>query len=95
MIRIVALMAGIAAAAGLHAEPATARYAPVQLQVAQKALDRAERLLRRGEEDAARRLATRAALDARLAWAMTDSAFLREQAAELYLSASSLKEDHP
>lgn len=76
----------------LHAEPATTQYAPVQLQVAQRELDRAEQLLRRGDADAARRLASRAALDARLAWAMNDSKFLREQAAELYLTASSMKE---
>ncbi len=85
MIRaFVVLLAGLSVAGALHAEPATARYAPHQLEVARAAVIEAERLLRRGETRAARRLAAQAALDARLAWAMTDSAYLREQAAALY-----------
>lgn len=71
-------------AAPLRAEPATARYAPVQLQVARAALDRAEQLVRQGRGQAARRLAAQASLDASLAWAMTDSKFLRTEAAALY-----------
>jgi hypothetical protein len=71
-------------AAPLQAAPATERYAPVQLEVARAALDRAEQMLRQGRGEAARRLAAQASLDARLAWAMTDSPFLRTEAAALH-----------
>jgi len=87
MIRFALLML---LALPVWAGPATERYAPVQLQVARAALDRAEQMLREGRGDAARRLAAQASLDARLAWAMTDSPFLREQAAALYRRSAAL-----
>jgi hypothetical protein len=74
------------------AEPATARYAPVQLAVADAALDRAERAMRRGEVALARRLAAQAALDARLTWAMTDSGHLRREAARMLQRAMRLED---
>ena len=75
-------------AAPLQAEPATARYAPVQLQAARDALEQAKRMLRLGRGEAARRLATQAATDARLAWGMTDSAHLRSRAAAIYAQSA-------
>ena len=71
-----------------HAEPATARYAPLQIQAARNALEGAKHMLRQGREAAARRLATQAATDARLAWAMTDSEYLRAQAAAIYAGSA-------
>jgi Domain of unknown function (DUF4398) len=75
------------------AEQATERYAGAQLRVAQQELDRAVALVLRGKTGDARRLAAQAALDAWLAWGMTDSAYLRREAAEIYQTASSLKEE--
>ena len=66
------------------AQPATEPYAPDQLMVARRGLDHAEQLLRRGDVEAAAVYAAQAALDARLTWAMTDSAFLRREAAAVY-----------
>ena len=77
------------------AGPATEIYAPAQLSVAQKALDRAIGLVLRGQTEDARRLAAQAALDARLTWGMTDSEYLRRQAERIYFTASSLKEENP
>ncbi|MGQ0547159.1 MAG: DUF4398 domain-containing protein [Betaproteobacteria bacterium] len=75
------------------AGPATARYAPVQLAVADAAIDRAERAMARGEAALARRLARQAALDARLTWAMTDSRYLRREAALILQRATRLEDD--
>jgi hypothetical protein len=91
MIRCLFLLVLAFGSHALHAEPATARYAPHQLEVGRGAMTRAEQLLRRGETAAARRLAAQAALDARLAWAMTDSAYLREQAVALYSRSEALR----
>lgn len=66
------------------AQPATEPYAPDQLMVARRALDRAEQAMRRGEVESAAAFAAQAALDARLTWAMTDSEFLRREAAAVY-----------
>lgn len=72
-----------ALAGSLHADPATAPYAGAQLEVAEAALARAEEARAQGDYRLARRLALAAQLDARLAWSMTDSAFLRGEAAEI------------
>ena len=74
------------------AEPATAQYAPVQLEIADAELERAEQAMRRGEIALAQRLAAQAALDARLSWAMTDSAHLRRAAALVLQRAMRLEE---
>lgn len=66
------------------AQPATGQYAPDQLMVARRALDRAEQAMRRGELESAAAYAAQAAIDARLAWAMTDSPFVRREAAAVY-----------
>ena len=88
-------LAWLLAAAPVFAEQATERYASAQLRVAQKELDRAVALVLRGNTEQARRAAAGAALDARLAWGMTDSAYLRREAAQIYQTASSLKEENP
>ncbi len=84
---LVALV-GVLLSFPVHGEPATARYAPLQVQAARTALEGAKRMLRQGREAAARRLATQAATDARLAWAMTDSEYLRAQAAAIYAGSA-------
>jgi hypothetical protein len=48
-MRITGLLVGLLAATLAHAEPATARYAPVQLQVARATLDRAQAAAALGE----------------------------------------------
>ena len=78
------------AAPGSQAEQATARYAPVQLRVAQDFLDRARAAAVLGNLPLAGKLAWQASLDARLAWAMSDSTALRADAAEVGGAAAAL-----
>jgi hypothetical protein len=66
-----------------RAEPATERYASAQLRVAQEFLDRARTAVARGDHALAGRLAWQASLDARIAWSMTESEWLRAEAAQL------------
>ena len=75
-------------AAPAQAEPATGRYAPVQVDAARSSLETARRMLRQGRGEAARRLAAQAATDARIAWSMTESPYLREQAAAIYAGSA-------
>ena len=72
------------------AEPATARYAPAQLRVAQELLERARAAAALGETGAAGKLAWQASLDARLAWGMSESPQLRADAAAVGGAASAL-----
>lgn len=67
----------------MQAERATERYAGEQLRYAEFELERAQQALASGDYALARRLARQAGLDARLAWAMTDSGGVRHAAAEL------------
>jgi hypothetical protein len=76
------LLAAISGAA--HADSATSAFAPGQLRLAEASLQRAEQALSQGRYDLARRLAAQAQLDARLAWSMSDSQFLRRDAARLH-----------
>lgn len=76
--------------ASSHAEPATERYAPAQLRVAQDLLERARAAAALGEVGRAGKLAWQASLDARLAWGMTESEQLRAEAAEVGGAASAL-----
>jgi hypothetical protein len=92
MTRLVPLLLLIAFPA--WAEPATGQYAPDQLMVARRALDHAEQLMRRGDVESAAAYAAQAALDARLTWAMTDSAFLRREAAAVYGRSERLLSPH-
>jgi Domain of unknown function (DUF4398) len=77
-------------AAPAHADPATERYAPAQLRVAKVFLERARAHAALGELDQAGELARQASFDARLAWAMTESVYLRAEAAEVGGAASAL-----
>jgi len=80
----------LAGAPALYAEPATERYAPAQMRVAQDFLERAIAAAARGDSARAGKLAWQARLDARLAWAMTESGALRADAAEVGGAASRL-----
>jgi hypothetical protein len=88
------VLTGLALACGaapLRAEPDTAQYAPAQLEVAQAQLEQAQVALAQHDYAAARRLAAQAQLDARLAWSMTESPFLRRAAVELNRRAERLR----
>ena len=67
-----------------QAQPATARYASDQLRSAETLLKRAENARARGEYEQARRLAAQAQIDARLAWAMSDSDHMRSAVSRVY-----------
>jgi predicted outer membrane protein len=73
------------------AEPATARYAPHQLRVAEEELDRAEEAIAQRDYETARWLANQAETDARLAWGMTESEHLRSAASEVYRDVWAIK----
>ena len=85
-----ALLLALASSMG-HAQPATQGLAPGQLRWAEASLQRAQEALAQGEYELARRLAAQAQLDARLAWSMTDSQFLRRDAAELHEQGARLR----
>ena len=85
---IFSLLAG--ASSALRADPATALFAGGQLNFAQSELDEARRALLTNDYTLARRLAAQASLDARLAWGMTDSAFVRRDALEVERQANRL-----
>lgn len=87
-MRLPAAVLFVLFAAAAQAEPATARYAPVQMQAARTSLETARSLLRQGRGEAARRLAAQAATDARIAWSMSDSPYLRGQAAAIYAGSA-------
>ena len=73
-----------------YAEPPTARYASTQIDVAHAELEQARAAAALGDEREAGRLAWSAQLDARIAWAMSDSAPLRSQAAGISQGAARL-----
>jgi len=79
---------GLSAPFGARGEPATARYAPAQLEVARDFLDRARDAALLGESALAGRFAWQASVDARLAWGMSDSAAVRVPAAQIYEEAN-------
>jgi hypothetical protein len=89
-MRITGLLVGLLAATLAHAEPATARYAPVQLQVARATLDRAQAAAALGERARAAQLAWQAQVDARITWAMTEEPFIRRGAADIAQAAALL-----
>ena len=76
--------------ASAHAERATERYAPAQLFVARDLLERARAAAALQEFGAAANYAQQAAVDARLAWGMTDLAALRAQAEAILGDAQAL-----
>ena len=83
---VIALLVPLAA----HGEAATARYAGTQLQVAQDFLQRARDAAQAGDRSLAGALAWQAALDARLAAGMTESADVLTGAARIANEANNL-----
>lgn len=80
---LVVLVFALAGSPAAYAELATERYAPAQIRMAQDVLARARAAAALGEFARAGKLAWQASLDARLAWAMTESAALRADAAKV------------
>ena len=89
-MRIAALLAGLLATTLAYAEPATARYAPVQLQVAHASLEAAQAAAALGETARAADFAWQAQVDARITWAMTEEPFIRRDAADVAQKAAQL-----
>lgn len=92
MIRAAMLALVLVAAPPAWGDLATSRYAPVQLQVAQDFLERARAAATLGDLSLAGKFAWQARLDARLAWAMSESPALRADAAEVGGAAAALIE---
>jgi hypothetical protein len=88
--RVILAFLLLTGAAASHGERATERYAPAQLRVAQDLLERARAAAVLGDFSRAGRLAWQASLDARLAWAMTESERLRAEAARIGGAAADL-----
>jgi len=80
---LVVLFGLFGACTGVCAQPPTAAYAAAQLDMAQAELDGARAALQTNDRARALQLAAQAQLDARLAWGMTDSPFVRREALEL------------
>lgn len=72
------------------AEAPTERYAPAQLSVARDLLEQARAAFALGDARRAKTLAWQASFDARLAWGMTESRYLRAEAARIGSAASAL-----
>lgn len=91
--RYVAIGWLLLAAIPSHADPATAPFASAQLTYADTALARAEAARSGGDYRLAGRLAAMAELDARLAWSMSESAYGRRRAAEVFRAAILLRKE--
>jgi hypothetical protein len=72
-------------------EPATGGYAGAQLGYAEEQLARARAAYAAHDYTTGSRLASQAALDARLAWSMTGSTILRRAAADVFGRAERLR----
>jgi hypothetical protein len=79
------------AACVLADEPATGGYAGAQLGFAEEELARAHAAYASNDFTTGSRLASQAALDARLAWSMSDSAILRRAAVDVFGRAERLR----
>lgn len=82
--------AALLACTAAHAERATERYAPAQIFVARDLLDRARAAAALEEYATAATYAQQAAVDARIAWGMTDAPTLRAQAGAILGEANAL-----
>ena len=89
-MRVILLSLAALAAAPAQADPATERYAPAQLRVARDLLEHARAAAALGEVRRAGTLAWQASFDARLAWGMSESPYLRAEAARVGGAASAL-----
>lgn len=87
-LAIVALCLLPVAASG---EQAVAELAPGQLRQAEAFLAQARTALARADYAGARRLAAQAQLDARLAYGMTDSSFIRRDAIAVHEESARLR----
>lgn len=85
------LFALLLLSATVQAQSDISAFAPGQLRLAERELRSAEEALARGDYDTARQLAAQAGLDARIAWGMSDSAFLRRDAAALHEDSARLR----
>lgn len=90
-VRALIALVVLHAAGVLAAEPATGGYAGAQLGVAEDELARARAAYAAHDYTTGSRLASQAALDARLAWSMTDSAILRRAAVDVFGRAERLR----
>jgi Domain of unknown function (DUF4398) len=75
----------------VQADPAIARFAGAQLDMAERALEHARMAMQAQNYPLAYRLAAQAGLDARLAWSMTRSEVLRRAAMEVNRRAERLR----
>src|SRR3954470_15723272 len=89
-MRLIAFIAGLFVALAMAGENATGLYAPAQLEMAQRSLERAREAMVMGEGSLAGQLAWQASVDARLAWAMSDAEAVRAPAAAISAEASRL-----
>jgi hypothetical protein len=87
---LLTLVATLLAAGLAHGGPAIADFAPGQLRHAEALLQQAKDALARGDYERTRRLAAQAALDARLAYGMTDSGFIRQDAIAVHEESARL-----
>jgi hypothetical protein len=72
-------------------ESPIAGFAPAQLRLAESELQRAREALAQGDYERAQQLAAQAGLDARLAYGMSDSQFLRRDARQLHEQSARLR----
>ena len=89
--RLILAAFGVLLSALAHAEPPIAAFAPGQLRVAEALLHRAEEALSQHDYKRARMLAAQAGLDARLAYGMSDSSFLRRDAVTVHEQSARLR----
>jgi hypothetical protein len=86
------ILAALVLAAGLaRGETAVADLAPGQLRQAELLLRQAKEALAQRDYALARQLASQAGLDARLAYAMTESVFLRRDAIAVHEESARLR----
>jgi hypothetical protein len=76
-----------------QAQQVAAKDAPLELNLAQTKLARAEEAMQRGENESARRLAEQAELDAKLAWTTAENARAQRAAAEVERGVQVLREE--
>ena len=79
------------AAAEAWAEPVISAFAPGQLRQAEALLQQAQAAAEAGDYARARRLAAQAGLDARLAYGMSESPFLRRDATRVHEESTHLR----
>jgi len=84
------LLACFIALPAAAAPPATERYAPDQLEMAQQSLLQARAASQLGDRSLAGRLAWQASVDARLAYGMSDSPAVQSAAAQVLGEAQRL-----